>query len=312
MIKLVKPKFWDFKNASFIAILLFPISILVILIVLIKKKISKIKKFNIPIICVGNIYIGGTGKTPTSIAIAKELLNFGKKPIILRKYYKDHIDEYNLIEKSSSDLLIEEKRDLGILKAEEKGFKTVILDDGLQDYSIKKNLSIVCFNQNQKIGNGLIIPSGPLRESLSALKEIDIVLINGKKDENFEKKLYKINKKLEIYYSYYKPLNIDKFKNFKLLAIAGIANPENFFLLLEKNNLQIEQKLIFPDHHRFIKNEIKNIINEANNKKLKIIMTEKDFCKMKDFNLKELEYLKISLVIENNEKFFKKIKSIYD
>jgi len=312
MIKLIKPKFWDFKNANLIAILLFPISILIFFVILIKKKFSKIKKFNIPIICVGNIYIGGTGKTPTSISIAKELLNFGKKPVILRKYYKDHIDEYNLIKNSSSDLLIEKKRDLGIIKAENKGFKTVILDDGLQDYSIKKNLSIVCFNQNQKTGNGLIIPSGPLRESLSALKEIDVVLINGRKDEKFEKKLFEINRKLEIYYSYYKPLNINKFKNFKLLAIAGIANPENFFSLLERYNLKIERKLIFPDHYMFTKIEIQNIVEEANNKKLKIIMTEKDFCKMKDFNFKELDYLNVSLVIENNEKFFEKIKSIYD
>ena len=89
----------------------------------------------------------------------------------------------------------------------------------------------MCFNHNQLIGNGLIIPSGPLREGLSALKNTDVVIINGNKDHAFEKKILEINKNIEIYYSYYEPENINQFKNQKVLA--GIANLI-IFITLEK------------------------------------------------------------------------------
>ena len=132
-------------------------------------------------------------------------------------------------------------------------------------------MSIACFHQNQLVGNGLILPSGPLRENLSVLKNIDIILINGNKIPSFEEKLLKINKNLEIYYSYYKPININQFENQDLLAVAGIANPENFFMLLEENNLNVKEKIILPDHYRFTKIEIQNIIDDAYNKKLKLL-----------------------------------------
>ena len=192
------------------------------------------------------------------------------------------------------------------LKLKNKNYDTVILDDGLQDYKIKKNLNIVCFHQNQLIGNGLVIPSGPLRENLSILKKVNIVLINGVKDVNFESKILKINKTLEIYYCHYRPENIGKFKNDKLLVLAGIANPENFLSLLEKNNLNIVEKLFFPDHYMFSKKEIKNIDNLAKQKNLKIIMTEKDYFKLKDFNLENYDYLKVNLEIKKKKSCLKK------
>ena len=309
--KLNKPKYWDSKN-SFFSIFLFPISLIFLAFISIKKKITKSINFNIPIICIGNIYIGGTGKTPTSIYLARELFKLGKKPAILRKYYKSHIDEHRLIKTKIKNLILCQNRSAGIRKAENSGFDLVILDDGLQDYKIKKNLSIVCFNQNQLIGNGLVIPSGPLRESLDALKDANIILINGKKDNDFEEKLLKINKNLEFFYSFFKPKNIDKFKNKKLLAIAGIGNPENFFKLLNRYDLNVEKKLIFPDHYEFTKAEIKNIIEDAKSKDLQIIMTEKDYFKIKDFNEPEIKYLEVSLEIKQKEKFIKKISQFYD
>jgi len=309
--KLNKPKYWDVKN-SFFSIFLFPVSLIVLAFISIKKKITKSINFNIPIICIGNIYIGGTGKTPTSIYLTRELFKLGKKPAILRKYYKGHKDEHLLIKTKIKSLILCQNRSDGIREAENLGFDLVILDDGLQDYKIKKNLNIVCFNQNQLIGNGLIIPSGPLRESLNALKDANIILINGEKDNDFEEKLLNINKDLEFFYSFFKPKNIDKFKNKKLLAIAGIGNPENFFKLLNQYNLNIEKKLIFPDHYEFTKAEIKNIIEDAKNKGLQIIMTEKDYFKIKDFNEPEIKYLEVSLEIKQKEKFIKKISQFYD
>ena len=310
--KLNKPRFWDSEKISFLSILFLPLTFIILMIIFFKKIFSSPKKFDIPIVCVGNIYLGGTGKTPTSIFLANELKNLGFKPAIIRKYYKNHKDEHNLIKHNFTDLILSNNREQGIREAEKKGHDIVILDDGLQDYKIKKNLSIVCFNQKQLIGNGQVLPSGPLRESLSALKNTDIILINGDKVPNFEKKLLKINKKLKIYYSYYETVNINQFKSRNLLAIAGIANPENFFTLLEKNKLNVKEKLSFPDHYRFTKNQIQNIIIEAKNKKLKIIMTEKDFFKINEFKLEKIDYLKVSLKIVDKENLINEIKNIYD
>ncbi len=303
MINLNKPKFWD-KKIGFIAILLFPLSLLVIFSIFLKRKIFKIRKFKLPIICIGNIYIGGTGKTPTSILLAKELEKSGKCPVILRKYYGNHIDEYNLIRNNFKNLIISKNRVDGLLEAEKSNFDIAILDDGLQDYKINKNVKIVCFNGNQLIGNGLVIPSGPLRENLSALKDIDIALINGNKHEVFEKKLLTINQKIKIFYSYYKPTNLEDFSGKKLIAIAGIGNPDNFFQLIEKNNLKIYKKMVYPDHYEFSKTEIENILNYAESKNYQIIMTEKDYFKVNTYQLKKINYLKISLIIKNKDEFF--------
>ena len=147
-----------------------------------------------PIVCIGNIYVGGTGKTPLSIFLACKLSEKQKKPSIIRKLYKDHNDEYQLIRKYFKNLFINKNRVNAIYEAENKGFDLAILDDGFQDYKIEKNLSIICFNQNQQIGNGLIFPAGPLRENLSILKSVQIVVINGKKDKSFEEKIKNFNK----------------------------------------------------------------------------------------------------------------------
>ncbi len=308
---LIKPKFWDEKINLF-SIFLFPFSLIFLLFVNLKRKFTRIKSFKIPIIGIGNIYVGGTGKTPASILLAKELSKLGKRPSILRKYYKNHIDEYNLIKKNYKNLIIKNNRVNALKDLEKSNFDTVILDDGLQEYRIKKNLSIVCFNSNQLIGNGLTLPAGPLRESLIALKNAHIVIINGEKVKTFEKKILNINPNLEIFYSFYKPINIEKFKNKRLLAIAGIGNPKNFFQLVEKNNLKIVKKIIFPDHYKFSKTEIKNILKEAKERKLQIIMTEKDYFKIQDYKINKIEYLKVSLRIKSQKKLIAKIKKIYD
>jgi len=309
--KLNKPKFWDTKP-SFAAYLLYPFTLMVILIIFLKKIFTKKFQFNIKVICIGNIYIGGTGKTPVSIYIANELKALGKNPVILRKFYKEHRDEHNLIRESFKNLILNVSRVAGILEAEKMNYDTVILDDGYQDYKIKKDLNILCFNQSQLIGNGFILPSGPLRESLNSLREAKIILINGQKDVKFENKILNINNNLEIFYTSYKPLNIDQFKNKKLLAVAGIGNPKNFFQLLSKNGLIVEKTLIYPDHHEFTKTEILNIIEQADNNNNQIIMTKKDYFKIKDFKLDKIKYLKVSLEINEKAKLIRTISKLYD
>ena len=192
--KLNKPRFWDKEKIGFFPILLFPLTLIFLIIIFFKKNFSRSKKFDIPVICVGNIYLGGTGKTPSSIFLAVELKNLGYKPAIIRKYYEDHKDEHNLIKHSFTDLILSNNRENGIREAEKRGYDIAILDDGLQDYKIKKKLSIVCFNQKQLVGNGQVLPSGRW-ESFSALKNVDLILINGikfptlKKDFENEQKL---------------------------------------------------------------------------------------------------------------------------
>ena len=306
-----KPKFWD-QKISLVSLILLPFTILVKLIILLRKRLIKGEKFNIPVICIGNIYLGGTGKTPTAILIANELVKIGKKPSIVRKYYSDQEDEYNLIKKHYKSLSVNLKRPAAILDAENKSYDSVILDDGFQDYKIKKDLNIICFNQNQLIGNGMVIPSGPLRESLDALKDAQVVIINGSKSLEFEQKILRYNKNLNIFYSNYYPVNLNEFKKKKLLAVAGIANPKNFFDLLLKEGLEIEKKIIFPDHYQFKKSEMENILKYAEERNLQIVMTEKDYFKIKKFNYNEIKYLKIILKIDNCEKLIKLISDKYD
>ena len=305
-----KPKYWD-KKIGIISILLFPITIIVLIANFFKKKLIIAKKFNIPIICIGNIYVGGTGKTPTSIFLGNELKKLGRNPAILRKFYDAHADEYNLIKKYFNNLILNKSRLEGI-KSEMHNFDSIILDDGFQDYTIKKNLNIICFNQNQMIGNGMVLPSGPLRESIYSLKKANIILINGERNINFEDKIFKINKNLEFFYSTYKPINLGEFKNKKLLAIAGIGNPENFFNLIENNDLRIDEKIIFPDHYKISKTEMQKILKKAEVKNYQIIMTEKDFFKIEKYKLKNIKYLKILLEINEREKFLKRINDLYD
>ena len=135
--KLNKPKFWDTKK-SLISILLFPISLIFISIIFIKRRFVKTINFNIPIICVGNIYVGGTGKTPASILLAHELKEIGKNPVILKKFYSSHQDEHSLIKESHSKLILSENRVNGVKQAIKEGYNTVIMDDGFQDCRIKK------------------------------------------------------------------------------------------------------------------------------------------------------------------------------
>ena len=309
--KIFKPKFWD-KKKSFFSLILLPFTFLFEIIIFFRRTFTRKLNFNVHIICVGNIYVGGTGKTPLSILLAKELSNRDKKITLIRKSYKSHVDEYGFIKDNFKNLIIKDNRVDAIREAENKRFDTVILDDGFQDYKIRKNVNILCFNKNQLIGNGHTFPSGPLRENLQALKNTEIVMINGDKDKDFESKVFSINKDVKIFYSSYKPLNLNDFRGKKLVALAGIGNPENFFKIITENKLNLVKKIVFPDHHIFNKDEIFKIINDTRQNNFELITTEKDFYKIKDLYLPQIKYLKIDLVINEKEKFIKKILDSYD
>ena len=307
--KLYKPNFW--KETNLVSILLFPISLIVKLIILMRKTFTKELEFEIPVICVGNIYLGGTGKTPLSINLGKELSILNKKPVIIRKYYKHHKDEYSLIRENFKHLITKKDRKNAIKNAVKNGFDTVILDDGFQDYKIKKNLNIVCFN-NQLLGNGMLIPAGPLRESVDSLKSAHIIIINGDQNIDFERKLLEINNEISIFYSRYQLIDIEKYRGKKLFVVAGIGNPENFFELIRSQNLNIIKKLSFPDHYQFSKSEILNIINDARKNGYQVVMTEKDYHRVKDYNFTEIHYMKVKLEIAEKKEFLNKVLTVYD
>ena len=166
---LKKPKFWDYKKPNIYAYLLLPIALLIKILNLFKIK-SKTKKFKIKTICVGNIYIGGTGKTSLSIKI-NEILNKKKiRSCFVKKFYKDQIDEQKLLQ-SRGKIFTSSKRLDAVALAENENYEIAILDDGLQDNSINYDISFVCFNNLNWIGNGLTIPAGPLRENIKNLKK---------------------------------------------------------------------------------------------------------------------------------------------
>tara|TARA_Y100001936_G_C16041473_1_gene651837 strand:+ start:166 stop:1098 length:933 start_codon:yes stop_codon:yes gene_type:complete len=309
--KIYKPKFWD-KKKGFFSLILLPLTFLFEIIIFFRRNFIRKINFDIHIICVGNIYVGGTGKTPLSILLAKELSKRDKKLTLIRKYYKSHVDEYGLIKNNFKNVIIKNNRADAIKEAVTKQFDTAILDDGFQDYKIRKNINILCFNKNQLIGNGHTFPSGPLRENLQGLKNTEIVMINGDKDEDFESKVFSINKNIKIFYSYYKPVNINDFRGKKLVALAGIGNPENFFKIIIENKLNLVKKIAFPDHYIFNKDEILKIINDTRKNNFELITTEKDFYKIKNLNLPQIKYLKLDLVIHEKEKFLKKILDSYD
>ena len=308
--KIKKPKFWDYKKISFKSILLLPISIIYQLLFWFKKVISLDRSNNklaIPIVCVGNIYIGGTGKTPLVREIYKIIKSLGKKPAFVKKYHNYLSDEIEML-KETGRVYTNSKRKDGITLSTLDGHDVAILDDGFQDFSIKPNFSIICFNSKQMIGNGLIIPSGPLRESLNAIQRADCIIINGDKNLEFEKKISELkeNKKLDIFYSEYKIKNIEKFKNKKVTAFAGIGNPSNFFDLLKKNNLNVVKTYSFPDHHNYSKKDFKILTEEKSDI---LITTEKDYYRISDEQKKDCESIEVNLEIKNEKKFKEILKS---
>ena len=303
--KILKPKFWQNK-LNFFSIILLPFTLLYMVLIKIRKSFSIQKKFKIPLICVGNIYIGGTGKTPLAIKIKNELKNF-KKTVVVRKYYKNHKDEHRLIKEKTNSLILNSSRSAAIKEAEKNNYDAVILDDGFQDYSIKKDLNILCFNSNQLIGNGLLFPSGPLREGMSSIRDAKIIIINGKTNKEFEKKIFEISNNTNIYYSKYLPLNTSQFKGKKILAIAGIGNPDNFFETLKENHLDIQKTISFPDHYEFKKEELEKIIEEARQNNWEIVTTEKDYYRINILGFKNIKYLEIELKILDKEKLISQI-----
>ena len=298
-----KPKFWDYKEPGLISLLLLPFSYLVQIynFLLIKKnKIDGIKT-----ICIGNIYLGGTGKTPLSIETIKILNSLNYKTCFIKKDYSDQVDEQRLLE-SKGKLFCKKNRIDATNSAIKENFNVAIFDDGLQDKKIKYDISIVCFNQKIGVGNGLVLPSGPLRENLKSLKKYDAVFLNGNSSTelSFEKKIQEEFSNIKIFKSTYSIINLEELdNNERYLAFAGIGNFDNFIDLLKVNNINLVKTINYPDHYKYNDSDLKKIKEIAKFNEAKIITTEKDFLRINENNRNQINVVKIKLNINNNSEF---------
>ena len=303
-----KPKFWDLKKPNLTSYLLIPFTIpLLINNFFLNKKNKKIKE--IKSICVGNIYIGGTGKTPSTIKLYEILRKIEPQICTGKKFYSNHEDEKIILEKKTN-LICEDNREKIIQIAIKKKQKIIIFDDGLQDKKLDFDLKFVCFEAENWIGNGKLIPAGPLREKISSLKKYDAIFLKDSElNNNVQEIIKNYNQNIEVFHTSYQ---IKNFRNFdlskKFLVFSGIGNPKNFMNTLNKNNFKIIDQIIFSDHYNYKQEDIDFIKNRAKKINAEIITTEKDFVKISKFDNENINFLEIDLKIENEKKLINFIK----
>ena len=304
--KLKKPKFWDNKNSILLPYLFLPFSLILILINLFRKIITKKRKIKgIKTICIGNIYIGGTGKTSLSLKIHEMLKQKKIKSCFIKKDYANQKDEQRILE-NKGRLFRSKKRLLSLVEAADQGYEVAIFDDGLQDYSIDYDLIFVCFNDLNWIGNGFTIPSGPLRESFRNIKYYKNIFINGNMEnlENAKNKIREINPEAKILFTTYTPINLNEFSEKEnYLVFSGIGNHQSFISMLKKNKINIVKDIEFPDHYNYSDKDIDNIVTEAQNINCKIITTEKDFHRLSNKNIDRIKFVKSEIKIKDEDKF---------
>ena len=206
---------------------------------------------------------------------------------------------------SNGKLFCNASRVDSLKEAISKNIDVVIFDDGLQERSIEYDISFVCFNIQNWIGNGLCIPAGPLREKLKNIKKYDAIFLNGNGEETIEIEnvIKNIKPNIEIFKSKYVPMNLEEI-NIKqnYLAFSGIGNPQSFLKTLMDNNFKILKSINFPDHYDYTNKDVKEIKKAAKDLGAKIITTEKDYNRLDKNESDNIEYLKVELKPFNEEK----------
>ena len=273
------------------------------------KNPSKVWNSKIPIVVVGNISMGGTGKTPLVKHIASALKERGYKPgLVSRGYggkfsgtlevnaettFKQTGDEAQLLAKLKIPFFIDKDRSRAARTLQEKHDCDVIIsDDGLQHYKMDRKVEIAVIDGARRLGNGLAFPAGPLREPKSRLKEVDFIVNNGGPTEADEI-LMTLNPAKFIHLNSGKQYTVDNWPMHKQVhAVAGVGNPNRFFDLLSRLGFEFD-KNPFPDHHKYNKRDLYYLDH------LPILMTEKDASKCKHFNNSKIWYLSIEAKIES-------------
>ncbi len=335
--------------------LLLPITIVYNWICRLNSIITRPKKLYMPVISVGNITWGGNGKTPMVIEVARYVQSLGKMPVILsRGYSRKDKREKNVIVRDTERILanISSAGDEPYMMAQQlmcpiivgaNRYKSAelarkfnpdvfILDDGFQHWKLKRDLDIVCVNSLNPFGNGMLIPSGILRETKYALKRAGMVVLtnctlcNMEKLKNLSAEITEITgkKPAEAYAGNLyitnmandEPvgnLNILR-KKYSFVPVSGIGSPENFINTVASLNLKIKNEVVFTDHHKYNDSEIFDVLNNLKENE-KIITTAKDAVKIKetvDINVQNRIYiLNVSVCFTTGrEEFEKQIKDI--
>ena len=309
--KFKKPKFWDLPKPNVISYILIPFSLPIILRNFLSKFFKKEKLPKIKTICIGNIYLGGTGKTPLTIKIYEILKKLDYKVATVKKNYSNQKDE-QLILNQRNNLIVTKSRIDAVHQGLKQNLDFLVFDDGLQEMQIEFNIKLACFKSKYWIGNGQLIPAGPMREKISSLKRFDGVFLNGHSDnmEKIENQIQNINQNIEIFKTFYKILNIEKHNlNLKYLIFSGIGIPSDFKEILLKNKFEIVKEVIFPDHYEYGHHHFEQIIKNAKNENLKILTTEKDYIKIPKKFREEIDFLSIDVVIQNENRLVELLKS---
>ena len=295
------PKFW-YRNdwlSKVLALIIYPLSIIWIIISFIKKKVSKTYSSRLKIICVGNLNIGGTGKTPFAIYTYKILKELGFNPVFLTRgyggkekgpikvesthQYKDVGDEALLLN-NIGPTIVSRDRSLGakFIENNKYNYDVILMDDGLQNYQLEKNIKFLLVDKNLKFGNKLCVPAGPLREPINQrLKEIDSIILTGNNTDQ-DIGLRKVSDYISVFNSSIKIMQSSNIKGNKFLAFCGLGNPDKFYETLEKGGYKVFLTKSFPDHHQYTEEEINHLILKAKNKNLTLITTAKDYVKILD------------------------------
>lgn len=310
------PKYW--QSNSFTSKILSPLGFLYGLMTQLRLKLKSPHKVSIPVVCIGNITAGGTGKTPVSISIAKLLATEMYHPFFVSRGYggklqdvivnnkkhtaKDVGDEPLLLSKQAP-VVVNANRYAAAQKAVEQGADIIIMDDGFQNPSLHKDLSFLVFDGNYGIGNGKIIPSGPLRETLeNGIKRADAIIILGKDKHDLAKRCG-----LPAFFGHTEAVQTT-INNQDVVAFAGIGHPQKFYHTLKQQGFNVVKTIDFPDHHFYTREELENIINEAKKLNAQIYTTSKDFVKIPPLYSQDINVLEVAVVWDNPEELISFIK----
>lgn len=297
------------------------------------------------IISVGNISLGGTGKTPFVILIGRYFLENGKRVCVLSRGYKGGLkydtniitdgnkmyflppmaaDEPYLIAKNLKNAVVitGKDRNKGYFLAKEKfNCDTFILDDGFQHKKMQRDIDILLLDYNNPVSTGFIFPFGYLREFPSAIKRADIIVFTKASSDIIPKKVRKYVEGKPVFFSDYRftsvvrekeDIYLENLKGESILAFSGIAKNKHFFRMLKSIGANVVKTFSFGDHHNYREKELLGILEGAKEKGVKyVITTEKDYVKIPD-NIKEkFYYAKIEIVLNDKEKFFAAIEEMY-
>ena len=287
---------WWFLHKTPLAFLLLPVSWIYYLVgrcVYLFRKICVYKPRR-PIICVGNILAGGVGKTP----IVRQIAEFLDAPVVMRGYKKSAKtgnigDEAVMLARSGIQVHVGDRKSNIILLDKQSDDNTpIVMDDGFQNPKIKKNISVLVFDQSLGYGNGFLIPAGPMRETRRAIKRADAIIVirNAR-----PRKRFVLPTDIPVFYATNKTVSPYGARE-KLFAFAGIGYPKKFFASLQN----VVGKKSFADHYQYTDDDLKKLMNLAARRKAKLITTEKDWVRLPDAARDEIKYAKLETIIDDN------------